>query len=170
TTVLLRPLYTLSPTPAIYTLSLHDALPIFYSESYYPRDSFRWHELRALITPEFKYIEAPRPELYDLRRDPGERSNIITTDSALASSLRDRVAVFERRFRSPDGRAATVTLDSETLDKLKSLGYVGYKAPAAESVSDPERADPKDKIATLNHILHAADLTRLGKYAETDLM
>ncbi len=138
-----------------------------YSESYYPRDSFGWHELRALVTPEFKYIEAPRPELYDLLRDPGERSNIITTD-ALASSLRDRVAVFERRFRSPDGPAATVTLDSETLDKLKSLGYVGYKAPAAETVSDVERADPKDKIATLNHILHAADLTRLGKYAEAD--
>ncbi len=43
-----------------------------YAESYYPRDSFGWHELRGLLNAHFAYIDAPRPELYDLQRDPEE--------------------------------------------------------------------------------------------------
>src|SRR5437773_972560 len=141
-----------------------------YAESYYPRDSFGWHELRALVTPEFKYIEAPRPELYDLLRDPGERSNIIDTHSALASSLGDRLSEFGRRFAARAAASAAASPDPEVLEKLKSLGYLGYKAPTADTVPDIQRADPKDKIATLNRILRAADLTRLGKYAQADLV
>ena len=141
-----------------------------YAESYYPRDSFGWHELRALVTPEFKYIEAPRPELYDLLRDPGERSNIIDTHSALASSLGDRLSEFGRRFAARAAASAAASPDPEVLEKLKSLGYLGYKAPTADTVPDIQRANPKDKIATLNRILRAADLTRLGKYAQADLV
>src|SRR5262249_51731973 len=45
------------------------------SETDYPLD-FGWAQLRAVRTTEYKFIEAPRAELYDLRSDSAERHNI----------------------------------------------------------------------------------------------
>ena len=39
--------------------------------------NMNWSELRAIRTNHWKYIRAPRPELYDLTSDPGETSNVI---------------------------------------------------------------------------------------------
>ena len=139
-----------------------------YAESYYPRNSFGWHALRALVTPHLKYIEAPRAELYDLTRDPGERQNIATTDSAAAASLRDRLAETERKFRAAHENSSSAKLDPDTLEKLKSLGYVSYQAGSRDAVSESARADPKDKVSVLNQILRAGDLTRLARNAEAD--
>lgn len=134
-----------------------------YAESYYPRDSFGWHELRGLLNSRFAYIEAPRPELYDLQQDPEERHNLAPANTSLAASLRERLEEIERRYA---GRAlpAPALPDPETVERLRSLGYVSFESSAATG-NDPHRVDPKDKIATLHSILHASDLRRLGKYA-----
>lgn len=139
-----------------------------YAESYYPRHSFGWHQLRALLTPNFEYIDAPRPELYDLWQDPGQRSNIVTGNSAVASALRERLIEIERRFTASGKQPAAPALDPETLEKLKSLGYVAYKAGTGGNRDDETGADPKDKIAVFNQILRASDLSGLAKYAEAD--
>ncbi|HXV65431.1 MAG TPA: sulfatase, partial [Vicinamibacteria bacterium] len=49
---------------------------VAYGESYYPRGHYGWSELRSLRTDAFHFIQAPRPELYDLRNDPAERKNL----------------------------------------------------------------------------------------------
>ena len=36
-----------------------------------------WAELRGIRTNGWKYIQAPKPELYDLVKDPGETTNVI---------------------------------------------------------------------------------------------
>jgi arylsulfatase A-like enzyme/Tfp pilus assembly protein PilF len=140
---------------------------VVYAESYYPRHSFGWHQLRALLTRDFKYIDAPRSELYDLHQDPGERSNIVAAKSSVASTLGENLREFERKFASGTQPVATA-LDPETLEKLKSLGYVAYKAGSTEDGGDEAGADPKDKVAIFNRILRASDLSGLGKYAEAD--
>src|SRR4030095_8258542 len=43
-----------------------------YSETFFPRLHFGWSELRAVRTDRMHFIEAPRPELYDLASDPQE--------------------------------------------------------------------------------------------------
>src|SRR5436190_571296 len=50
------------------------------AESYYGRLHLHWHQLTSVITPNFQYIEAPEPELYDLHADPPEKVNAINTD------------------------------------------------------------------------------------------
>ena len=53
-----------------------------YSESLYPA-RFGWSPLRALRDGRFKLIDAPRPELYDLERDPfEEREHLRRTSGA----------------------------------------------------------------------------------------
>ncbi|MGO9273378.1 MAG: sulfatase-like hydrolase/transferase [Terriglobia bacterium] len=136
-----------------------------YAESYYSRDSFGWHELRAVVTTDYEYIEAPRPELYDLHVDPGERSNIIAAHSAIASSLHNRLAEFVKQFTARDRPTSAKPADPETVEKLRSLGYVAYRGDAK---GKGQAADPKDKIGVLNRILRADDFTRLGKYSEAD--
>jgi arylsulfatase A-like enzyme/tetratricopeptide (TPR) repeat protein len=141
---------------------------VVYAESYYPRHSFGWHQLRALVTPDFKYIDAPRPELYDLHHDPNERSDIVGANSAVASALRQTLIEFERRFTVAETRSAAKVLDPESLERLKSLGYVAYKAGAAQNDDNETGADPKDKIGIFNRILRASDLIGVAKYAEAD--
>ena len=53
-----------------------------YSESAFGRLHFGWSELRALRDGEWKYVEAPDRELYDVRADPGERSNLLPAERA----------------------------------------------------------------------------------------
>ena len=47
-----------------------------YSEALYARYHFGWSELTALTDERYRYIKAPRDELYDLQRDPHERDNL----------------------------------------------------------------------------------------------
>lgn len=152
---------------SLFRQSASDALAGVYAESYYPRDSFGWHELRCLVTSRFKYIDAPRPELYDLTADPGERTNLLPTAGAVAASLRERLGAIEARYSAPGTAAAAAGLDPETIERLRSLGYVSFQLPAA-AASGADGADPKDKIATLHRLLHASDLRRLGRYDEAD--
>src|SRR5262249_20572950 len=43
-----------------------------YSEAMYPLHHYGWSDLRALRSGRYKVIDAPRPELYDMDRDPQE--------------------------------------------------------------------------------------------------
>jgi arylsulfatase A-like enzyme/Tfp pilus assembly protein PilF len=144
-----------------------DPTTAVYAESYYPLHSFGWHQLRSLVTSDFAYIDAPRPELYNLARDPQEESNLAGGSPVLASTLQAKLIEIEGKLASANPSDTRSQLDPETLAELKSLGYVAYKAPADAETSG-NRADPKDKIATYNRILKASDLSGAQKYAEAD--
>ena len=47
---------------------------IVFGETDYPL-RFGWAPLRSVRADGFKFIDAPRPELYDLNRDPQEETN-----------------------------------------------------------------------------------------------
>ena len=52
-----------------------DRSPVF--ETFLPRLHFNWSELRGAQTANYHFIDAPRPELYDLKKDPGETQNLL---------------------------------------------------------------------------------------------
>jgi arylsulfatase A-like enzyme len=119
-----------------------------YSESMYPRLRLGWSDLRALRTGSFKVIAAPRPELYDLTRDPFEEHNLFDTNRALAGQMIARLREIEASV-STSRRSRAPKTDADTLAKLASLGYVSRPgAPPATDLSD--LPDPKDQIGTLN--------------------
>jgi len=106
-----------------------------YVESELPSRNYGWAPLRSAIGPRFKFIEAPRAELYDLREDPGETFNQIAEWPDEAATLRERLA-------ATSGRAAD---DAATVPdpRLASLGYVGTSAGGRAGGEDP-----KDHVAT----------------------
>jgi len=65
---------------------------------------FGWAPLRSLRTPENKFIEAPRPELYDLRSDAGEQKNLYDPQNELVANSRKLLAsVFPPLANQPSG-------------------------------------------------------------------
>jgi arylsulfatase A-like enzyme/Tfp pilus assembly protein PilF len=121
-------------------------VPPAYAETYYPKLHYGWSELRAVRVGDWKFIEAPRPELYALRTDPFERSDVVVRQGGLASRLGAELAGIASAWSRVPERAAPAP-DRETLERLRSLGYVGFGTPA---VSGAGGADPKDMISTLS--------------------
>jgi tetratricopeptide (TPR) repeat protein len=94
--------------------------------------------------------------------------NLASDNTAQAVVLRDKLQALEARYRSTSPARTTSSLDSATIEKLRSLGYVAYKAPSEASASKLSLPDPKDKIQTLNQMLHAGDLRSQGRFADSD--
>ena len=132
-----------------------------YAETYFPRFHYGWQHLRAVRDGRFKFIEAPTPELYDLRQDPGETRNVYP-------AMKDRAEEMRRRLVEMAGSGAQAapdkeSLDPETLQRLAALGYVG----GGPSV-DPEAVlpDPKEKIGLIGRLGEAKALGREEKLEE----
>jgi arylsulfatase A-like enzyme/tetratricopeptide (TPR) repeat protein len=114
-----------------------------YAESLTPLLHFGWSDLRSLQDGRWKYIQAPRPELYDLETDPGETHNLASRRETRAETLRGALGELLVRERTTE-QQGTDTVPPELLAKLGALGYLGTGRPAA---GKDVGADPKDKIA-----------------------
>jgi len=130
-----------------------------YSESMSPRLQFGWSALHSLRSPRYKLIQAPRPELYDLVTDPGEATNVFDQHRALAR----RMAAELERLMAETSRDApapeAANLDTETVERLAALGYVGAPPGAGKAAGSPEAlADPKDKLAVFTAVQRAGEL------------
>ena len=108
-----------------------------YAESFAPLLDFGWSPLRSVRDATWKYIAAPRAELYQLAKDSGESADLSAKDPQRAARLRARVEAFSG-IEPPD-----TTPDSDATRRLRSLGYLGG-APGQATGST--RADPKDRI------------------------
>ncbi|HEY7511004.1 MAG TPA: sulfatase-like hydrolase/transferase [Vicinamibacteria bacterium] len=115
-----------------------------YAESLLPLLHYGWSDLRVLRDGRWKYIQAPRPELYDLAHDPGETANVAATEPARAEALRAALARrLEQERAGGAARASATDVPADLLEKLGALGYLG--AGSADAGPDTG-ADPKDKL------------------------
>ena len=127
-----------------------------YSESYYPRYHYGWSELKSLRTVRYQYIQAPRPELYDIVRDPMERTNIYGQNSSQAERFIKEMKRIEELSRAlGEESKAPRQLDNDTIEKLRALGYVGGFTSSARLSRSTGLADPKDKIHLYNKLKQA---------------
>jgi choline-sulfatase len=131
-----------------------------YSETFYPFSSFGWSPLHAFETARFHFIEAPNPELYDLETDPGETRNIAAEQPATVDVLREQLQTLlsHNPFSQSSVRdAGAGNLSPDAQQKLRALGYFGYRAAISPEALEKGLADPKDKLWEFNTILKAQD-------------
>lgn len=93
----------------------------FYFQSLSPYYSMGWAPLQGVIYGNFKFIESPIPELYDLEKDFGEQKN-LASDNEL-SSYRKSLREIMEMFTIDQAKEAGRNLDSKSLEKLRALGY-----------------------------------------------
>jgi arylsulfatase A-like enzyme/Flp pilus assembly protein TadD len=133
-----------------------------YSETFYPLNSFGWSPLRALESEKFHFIDAPKPELYDLASDPKETHNIAGDQPATVTVMREKLRTLAVRnpFQGQGGAANqnAGSLAPEAQEKLRALGYFGFRAAVSTEALKNGLPDPKDKIGEFNSILKAGDL------------
>ncbi|UCC39774.1 MAG: tetratricopeptide repeat protein [Candidatus Aminicenantes bacterium] len=136
-----------------------------YAETYFPLISNGWSELKAIRTDDWKYIQAPIPELYDLKNDPKELNNLFAADDKLALNLKKRLLEMEEKTSLPQ-KPSVRRLTQEAQEKLKALGYISGKVP--DDIGKKERPDPKEKILVINKISQGVDLLRQGNLEEAE--
>src|SRR5438046_2957874 len=107
---------------------------IAFGETDYPL-RFGWAPLRSVRTQGLKFIEAPRPELYDLKADAAELNNQYEPWNAQVKSLRGMLA--ELRAKAPPAAPSAGVVGQGTIDELKALGYLG-KADVGSATNVPE--------------------------------
>jgi len=153
----------LAPAPPIEGRSLRPAAEgremadaPAYAESLYAEREFGWAPLHAWRTAHFKLIDAPRPELYDLDADAGEKTNRVAELPDRAAELRRPLQASLSASAPP---AAAASVDPETAARLAALGYVGggHTPPA----SGAPRRDPKDGVRLMPRINRGMSAARI---------
>jgi arylsulfatase A-like enzyme/tetratricopeptide (TPR) repeat protein len=130
-----------------------------YSETFYPRYHFGWSELFAVTESRYRYVRAPRPELFDVAEDPREATNVVGRKQDVAAAM--------ERWLQPKvaaGAARPEEVPADVRDKLQALGYVGGgSAPPVAAAALP---DPKDRIGTYEDFKRGLALRLAGRQAE----
>jgi tetratricopeptide (TPR) repeat protein len=121
---------------SLFDRSLKTDRPI-YGETFYPRFHFGWSDLHSMIASNDHYIQSPKPELFDLQNDPGERKNTLQQNRRTYIALRNSIAPFIK------GAEAPKAINQEQAQQLAALGYIGSTVSTA---SNAELPDPKDNI------------------------
>ena len=129
-----------------------------YSESMTPSLQFGWSALTSLRSPRFKFIEAPRPELYDLQADPGETTNVYSRNLEIASGMARELESLGKEISRDAPTTEAANLDAETFQRLASLGYVaGVRRGDEGRGKGSALADPKDKLEIFTAVQRAGE-------------
>ncbi|MBV9625049.1 MAG: sulfatase-like hydrolase/transferase [Acidobacteria bacterium] len=137
-----------------------------YSETFYPFNSFGWSPLHSLESDRYHYIDAPRPELYDIAADPEEKHNLASEQNAVVAVLKDKLhSLLEHKPFTPAADASTA-IAPDALEKLRALGYVAYHSPVSPDAIARGLPDPKDKLEEFNRILEAEDAIHADSIAQ----
>jgi arylsulfatase A-like enzyme/Tfp pilus assembly protein PilF len=140
---------------------------VLYGETYLPRIHFNWSELRGSENTKYHFIDAPRPELYDLAKDPGEVHNLFTEKKAVAEEMRAKLAGMIRDYSAGKELAEKTGLDPALMERLKALGYAGFSGDSDPTISSRDLPDPKDRVVTYELISGAMADSQHGRYQES---
>jgi tetratricopeptide (TPR) repeat protein len=128
-------------------------------ESWQLSDRFGLAPHAGVVKGRWKYIDTPRPELYDLLADPGETTDVAASHAAEVADLKAALTAFG--FQAPD--SGTENLDPGVRAQLEALGYASSdRQPVAEGPPP----DPKDHTQLVIDIQRVERKTLLGEVAQ----
>jgi arylsulfatase A-like enzyme/Tfp pilus assembly protein PilF len=135
-----------------------------YSESHYAAQHFGCAVLRSIRIGRHKYIEAPKPELYDLAVDTNEQHNLYTPGNPVAASLREKLQGLINRAKTARAPRSS-TPSAQAIDALRSLGYIAGSSSESMRVSG---IDPKDRLPDFEAHNRAIVLASSGRLQQSN--
>ena len=135
-----------------------------YVETLAPQLDLELSPLLGLRTDRYKYIRAPRPELYDLEKDPGELRDLASERPEMLAELD---GALEQRIAAGASPSLHALPDAADRARLESLGYVVPEGlPEAASFGRVGGRDPKDYIGVAESMARAEVLIAEGRHEE----
>jgi tetratricopeptide (TPR) repeat protein len=131
-----------------------------YSESLYSRFHYGWSTLEGITSKQYKYIQAPHPELFDLQKDSSETHNIAPQNIPIARMLKSKLDETVSKYANGNSKMPE-KMDPEMAERLRSLGYI---TSTASITKKSENIDPKDKIHLAVQLQEAAGAALLKNY------
>jgi len=150
-----------SLVPAMRNKSLPDR--DLYFESLFANETLGCAPLTGIYRRDLKWIDLPRPELYDLASDPGERSNLVDERADQARRLMEAEKTLTAAMGGTgEGRRQ---MNLRERERLASLGYISSASPSAPG---NDHADPKERIEAFMQYATACELEKKGSLAEAE--
>jgi arylsulfatase A-like enzyme/Flp pilus assembly protein TadD len=115
-----------------------------------------WAPLTGIVSGNWKYIDLPLAELFDVDADPREQTNLAARDAAHRDALARALSRIETSAPSSTPSTASVApaLDADAAARLRALGYAGGSSmPRKDPYTSGD--DPKT-LAPLNERFNAA--------------
>jgi len=131
-----------------------------YIESYQGFFTYGWAPLRGIMNETWKFIEAPRPELY--RWKASENDNLVNTDAAEASLLKKKMQGYPEADRGEQSEMERLLKDPSNAETLRQLASLGYLSGAGMRPSNPGLLDPKDAIGIEDDLKRADEALNSG--------
>jgi choline-sulfatase len=111
-------------------------------EAYSANNLFGWAKVNAIEKDGWKYVDLPKPELYNLANDGAETKNLVDEAPEIARALAERLDESTGELAVGGlGAAPNAEIPEDDIDKLRSLGYAGYDRGNTAGAG----IDPKDK-------------------------
>jgi arylsulfatase A-like enzyme/Flp pilus assembly protein TadD len=130
------------------------ASPPAYFEAMDANLTRNWAPLTGIVSDHQKLIDLPRPELYDLRADPQETSNLFGREGERARTLQAVLQTKTKEFQARGPAVERTTLSADARQRLQALGYVASSAePGTRTYTDVD--DPKTLIGAANDLNRA---------------
>ena len=133
-----------------------------YCESLMPTQ-IECNPLAGLVGDGLKYIHTTRPELFDLEHDPHEKTNLAGKMPEQALALKKQLMHVLQQHSKVTG---DTVLDSQALNALRSLGYVGAGAVNSAIEFDANSRDAKDLIHYYEKKVKALQFYEAKKFAQ----
>ena len=134
----------------------------FYIESVMPHEVVGSAIVKGIVKGNYKYLDLPKPELYNLAADPLEKQNLYADKTDVAQGLKAGMKALETAYNTLNAESKR-TLSVEETQKLRSLGYLSSAKKTETSGTLP---DPKDKIGGWNENIKGSQYYSEGKTEE----
>ena len=131
-----------------------------YFESMSPYLNRGWAPLSGFIKGDLKYIHLPVEEVYDLKKDFPELKNLARNYDLkeMKKSLED----LEGNLGSENPTKRRKSIDSESLARFRTLGYISGSSPPKKS-QYTEKDDLKTLLPLQNKVLDGIMLHQVGQ-------
>jgi choline-sulfatase len=137
-----------------------------YSESLLSEVGFGMAPLFAIRTAGYKYIRAPRPELYDLRNDPHELHDLHASLPRVAANLDAQLTRLMKDSSRHSVKADASPMTRETEESLQALGYLASQGER----SAMQGIDPKDGLPLHNKMEDARHFAQRRQWAKAQAL
>jgi choline-sulfatase len=131
-----------------------------YIESYLGYMNYGWAPLRGMMDREYKFIDAPKPELYKYR--VSENKNIYADEPKIASEMRKMLANYRAADEGDVKKLEEFLKDPSNSENLRQLMSLGYLSGAGVRPDQPGLIDPKDGVTIEEELRKAQEVRDNG--------